>query len=68
MIKHYSNAGANDFEWCKSPYSSGDQNCVEIARHPDGVPVRDSKNPHGAVLVLHLDTWIAFMNGLKRGL
>lgn len=68
MIKSYSDTAASDFEWVKSSYSSGDQNCVEIARRSDAVPVRDSKRPHGPALVLHVDTWIAFMNGLKRGL
>ncbi|MEU8489539.1 DUF397 domain-containing protein [Streptomyces sp. NPDC048641] len=29
--------------WFKSPYSSGDNNCLESARVPRVVPVRDSK-------------------------
>ncbi|MEV7105521.1 DUF397 domain-containing protein [Streptomyces atroolivaceus] len=53
--------------WRKSSYSGttgGD--CVEVA---DGcsasVPVRDSKNPAGPVLVLGADAWQAFVDGLR---
>lgn len=52
--------------WRKSSYSgtSGGE-CVEVA---DGctasVPVRDSKNPGGPVLVIGADAWRGFVAGL----
>lgn len=53
--------------WTKSSYSNGDGgNCVEIAAHcPGTVPVRDSKVPDGAVLVLGRDAWAPFVEALK---
>jgi hypothetical protein len=48
--------------WIKSSYS-GDNggNCVEVAPgFPAGVPVRDSKNPDGPVLVVSRSAWAAF--------
>jgi hypothetical protein len=49
----------SDLKWVKSSYSGGDQaNCVEIAALPDGArAVRDSKNPHGAILILTSAQW-----------
>ncbi|MBT2488890.1 DUF397 domain-containing protein [Streptomyces sp. ISL-96] len=54
--------------WRKSSYSGntgGD--CVEVADGcPVGaVPVRDSKNPTGPVLVVGADAWRAFVDGLR---
>lgn len=53
--------------WRKSSYSGntgGD--CVEVA---DGcaasVPVRDSKNPAGPVLIVGTGAWQAFVDGLR---
>ncbi|WNO74740.1 MULTISPECIES: DUF397 domain-containing protein [unclassified Streptomyces] len=52
--------------WRKSSYSSntgGD--CVEVADNcPAAVPVRDSKNPTGPVLVLGADAWRSFVSSL----
>ncbi len=48
--------------WIKSSYS-GDNggNCVEAALgFPGTVPVRDSKNPDGPVLVVGRAAWAAF--------
>lgn len=43
--------------WCKSSYSGGDEpHCVELARLPDGIAVRDSKDPGGPVLLLSRET------------
>ncbi|WP_406097283.1 DUF397 domain-containing protein [Streptomyces sp. NBC_01013] len=52
--------------WRKSSYSgSTGGDCVEVA---DGcaasVPVRDSKNPSGPVLVVGTDAWRGFVAGL----
>ncbi|MEU1123759.1 DUF397 domain-containing protein [Streptomyces sp. NPDC005899] len=53
--------------WRTSSYSgSTGGDCVEVA---DGcsasVPVRDSKDPAGPVLVLGADAWQAFVDGLR---
>jgi hypothetical protein len=53
--------------WRKSSYSGntgGD--CVEVADgFPGTVPVRDSKNVTGAVLIVGPDAWRAFVDGLR---
>jgi hypothetical protein len=53
--------------WIKSSYS-GDNggNCIEIAPGiPNVVPVRDSKNPDGPVLVLNRSAWASFVAAVK---
>lgn len=59
--------GLKDARWRKSSYSGntgGD--CVEVADgFPDAVPVRDSKNASGAVLIVGPDAWRAFVDGLR---
>ncbi|MEU0132502.1 DUF397 domain-containing protein [Streptomyces sp. NPDC006296] len=52
--------------WRKSSYSgTNGGDCVEVA---DGcaasVPVRDSKNPDGPVLVVGAGAWQSFVDGL----
>lgn len=39
--------------------------CVEVARQPDGIVVRDSKT--GGVLTYTPDEWTAFIQGVKAG-
>jgi hypothetical protein len=41
-------------QWRKSSYSGGanDDVCVELARHEQGIGVRDSKDPDGGHLTL----------------
>ena len=53
--------------WIKSSYSNGDGGeCVEMAaNYPGLVPVRDSKVPDGAVLVLGRSAWAPFVDALK---
>lgn len=54
--------------WRKSTYSNGSGgNCIEVADLPDGRAVRDSKHPHGPVLVFATDQWRAFVQGIKAG-
>ncbi|MGW1814446.1 DUF397 domain-containing protein [Streptomyces sp. NPDC002125] len=53
--------------WRKSSYSgTNGGECVEVA---DGcsasVPVRDSKNPAGPVLIVGTGAWQAFVDGLR---
>ncbi|MER6720666.1 DUF397 domain-containing protein [Streptomyces halstedii] len=54
-------------QWRKSSYSgSTGGECVEVADgYPATVPVRDSKNPAGPVLLLGADAWQAFVDGLR---
>ncbi|MFF8189927.1 DUF397 domain-containing protein [Streptomyces bobili] len=59
--------GLRNAPWRRSSYSGntgGD--CVEVADGFRGaVPVRDSKNATGAVLILGTDAWRAFLDGLR---
>ncbi|MFB7515155.1 DUF397 domain-containing protein [Streptomyces sp. NPDC056144] len=52
--------------WRKSTYSDGDGgNCVEVLDNTPGVvPVRDSKNPTGPVLVVPAAAWSVFVAGI----
>ncbi|MEE1753330.1 DUF397 domain-containing protein [Streptomyces sp. SP18CS02] len=54
--------------WRTSTYSgSTGGDCVEVADGcPVGaVPVRDSKNPHGPVVVFGAGAWQAFVDGVR---
>ncbi|GAA2460238.1 hypothetical protein GCM10010433_73010 [Streptomyces pulveraceus] len=55
--------------WRKSSYSSSsNDSCVEVLdNHPSGVPVRDSKNPHGPALVIPTTSWSTFVTSVKGG-
>lgn len=55
--------------WRKSSYSGDDGGtCVEVVdHHPAGVPVRDSKDPHGPALVFAASAWSAFVEAVKAG-
>ena len=55
--------------WRKSSYSSGNGGaCIEVADGLTGVvPVRDSKDPHGPVLVFDAEAWAAFVADVKAG-
>jgi hypothetical protein len=41
--------------------------CVEVARDPHEVHVRDSKDPEGPSLVVCVDSWREFIASIKRG-
>ncbi|MFI1621231.1 DUF397 domain-containing protein [Streptomyces lydicus] len=55
--------------WRKSSYSNQDGgNCLEVADDlPAVVPVRDSKAPHGPVLVFPAVAWASFVGAVKGG-
>ncbi|MFJ4902500.1 DUF397 domain-containing protein [Streptomyces sp. NPDC088727] len=53
--------------WVKSSYSNAQSSCVEIAAVGGGVvPVRDSKNLLGPVIVLGDHAWRAFLTGVSE--
>ncbi|MEV0121971.1 DUF397 domain-containing protein [Streptomyces sp. NPDC050703] len=55
--------------WRKSTYSNDQAgSCVEVQDgHPRGVPVRDSKAPHGPALLFQPPGWSSFVTALKAG-
>ncbi|MEU6706821.1 DUF397 domain-containing protein [Streptomyces wuyuanensis] len=55
--------------WRKSTFSGPEaDSCVEVLdAHPAGVPVRDSKQPHGPALVFRREGWAAFTAAVKDG-
>jgi hypothetical protein len=55
------------FEFAKSSHSSGNGECVEVARNqPHTIAVRDSKTPDGPILQLVPDTWSTFIRSLHH--
>ncbi|MEV6315578.1 DUF397 domain-containing protein [Streptomyces sp. NPDC051776] len=54
--------------WRKSSYSNPDGGaCVEVSDDFAAVvPVRDSKDPHGPVLVFPADGWSSFVDAVKK--
>ena len=54
--------------WRKSIHSSGNGNCVEVARNLPGiVAVRDSKDPEGPALTTGPADWAAFTAYVSAG-
>lgn len=54
--------------WVKSSYSNNGGECVEFAPgFPDVVPVRDSKDPAGPVLLFPTRAFAAFVAGVNSG-
>lgn len=62
-----SHLAQRDLPWRKARSSVGNGACVEVASYQDMVAVRDSKNPHGAVLTYSAAEWGAFLDGAKKG-
>lgn len=56
-------------QWRKSSYSGGlnDDACVELARFPDGIGIRDSKHPEGGRLEVPREAFAALLAQVKRG-
>jgi len=55
----------SEITWRKSRHSGDDGgHCVEVARLPSAVGVRDSKDPHGPTLVLSQRAWRALVHDL----
>jgi Domain of unknown function (DUF397) len=59
----------NVVKWRKSSYSNSDGGaCVEVSDDlAVVVPVRDSKTPHGPVLVFPAGDWSSFVVAVKSG-
>jgi len=53
--------------WRKSSWSTGGNDCVEVAQAGTSCLIRDSKNPDGARLAVRPQTWAAFVCGIKHG-
>ncbi|MFD7905521.1 DUF397 domain-containing protein [Kitasatospora sp. NPDC059747] len=54
--------------WVKSSYSSNGGNCIEVSPDlPDVVPVRDSKDLEGPVLVFPAEVWRSFVAATVTG-
>ncbi|MEV4870437.1 DUF397 domain-containing protein [Streptomyces syringium] len=55
--------------WRKSSHSGVQTDCIQITDcHLGLVPVRDSKNPHGPILLIQAAAWSAFITALKGDL
>ncbi|MFE5586646.1 DUF397 domain-containing protein [Kitasatospora sp. NPDC056531] len=73
----YSQQGGNCIEvaldlagarWVKSRYSGNGGNCIEVASDFPGVmPVRDSKDPEGPVLLFPAEAWRSFVAATAAG-
>jgi hypothetical protein len=53
--------------WEKSPFSLGNDNCVEFGVVAGHIAVRDSKRPEQAPLVFDRDEIAALLAGAKAG-
>ncbi|MFF3819829.1 DUF397 domain-containing protein [Streptomyces bluensis] len=55
--------------WRKSSHSNDEAgSCLEVLdNHPSGIPVRDSKNPHGPALLFSAPGWSSFVTAVRHG-
>ncbi|MGW2260966.1 DUF397 domain-containing protein [Streptomyces sp. NPDC001780] len=66
--EHLAVEGPSSLDWRKSSYSGGGNgDCLEVADGHPAVPVRDSKNVPGPVLVFGADGWSSFVSAVRRG-
>jgi hypothetical protein len=54
-----------DAVWRKSSYSGAVGNCVELSWFEGQAGVRNSRDPHGPVLVVSHRTLVSFVTGTK---
>jgi hypothetical protein len=62
----YRDAERATVSWHRSSHSQ-DGACVEVARVPGQVLVRDSKDPDGPILSFTFAEWHAFLAGVSGG-
>ncbi|WP_406177769.1 DUF397 domain-containing protein [Streptomyces sp. NBC_00996] len=69
MPKHAISNAARLSGWRKSSYSGNEAgSCVEVLDgYVSGVPVRDSKIPHGPALVFSAPGWSSFVIAVRDG-
>jgi Domain of unknown function (DUF397) len=53
--------------WRKSNYTQANGQCVELAALAGQIAVRDSKDPHGPMLLFRPASFAAFLNKTKAG-
>jgi Domain of unknown function (DUF397) len=53
--------------WRTSSRSGNNGQCVEVALGGDRVAVRDSKQPARSTLLFSIDSWAAFVAGVRHG-
>jgi hypothetical protein len=56
-----------DISWRKSSFSTGQNDCVEVARTPAAVLIRDSKNPASGNLTVTAHTWESLITSIRNG-
>ncbi|MFE9448873.1 DUF397 domain-containing protein [Streptomyces sp. NPDC006739] len=63
MIRKTTAGDASELAWFKSSYSSGNDgnSCVEVAKTPGTIRVRDSKHAEGPRLALAPEAWADFV-------
>ncbi|MCP9957688.1 DUF397 domain-containing protein [Streptomyces sudanensis] len=67
MDSHQVSRELDGARWFKSSYSgSTGQDCVEAAMLPEGIAVRDSKNPGGGAFAVPAGPWGVFLDALCR--
>jgi hypothetical protein len=54
-------------EWVKAQASNPSGNCVQVSFGPDGVRVRNSRDPDGPTVLFTREEWAAFIAGAKAG-
>ncbi|MFE1442146.1 DUF397 domain-containing protein [Streptomyces sp. NPDC058739] len=67
MTEHTIPSAAISSGWRKSSYSGTEANsCLEVLDgYHSGIPVRDSKHPHGPALVFSPADWASFVAAVK---
>ncbi|MEU9041024.1 MULTISPECIES: DUF397 domain-containing protein [unclassified Kitasatospora] len=67
MTYYYPDASTTGFDFKKSSYSGGNENCVEFAILPETVAIRDSKDHNGPALSFDRAAHAAFVNAVATG-
>ncbi|WP_020671735.1 DUF397 domain-containing protein [Amycolatopsis nigrescens] len=62
-----SDAEFSRLDWCKSSYSGGSNDCVEVALTSGGTAVRDSKNPAAGLLLASAGAWRGLLAAVRAG-